>query len=73
LQFEVGCAGRRFTLRLKTANAHAAPFPSQTDGAARITPAIIHGPIPASGINKVSKLKSAARRVLAPMKAASLR
>jgi hypothetical protein len=37
-QFELGCARRSFKLRMEAANTIVMPFPSQIDGAARITP-----------------------------------
>jgi hypothetical protein len=37
-QFEIGSARRNFTLRMAAANTIVIPFPSQIDGAARITP-----------------------------------
>jgi hypothetical protein len=40
--FEPGGARRNFTLRMEAANTIVIPFPSQIDGAARITPSIVH-------------------------------
>jgi hypothetical protein len=41
-QFEPGGTGRKFTLKIEAANTIVIPFPSQIDGAARITPEIVY-------------------------------